>query len=392
MPQQPYLQLVLHWRVSWSLELLVEDGRRKPGPQRRPPRPAALIREGCTVRRLTRMLEARALLARAVSRYQLEVADTRLHYLCKRTTGIRPASNLAVLVRHNDRVSKARLRQAARQLIHSTTASNVIEKHLMSHVRVVSKRRPTVASTLMRHRQFAASLKVEQPPTCRCCNLPASFPRLNGHVVCRSSDLTGQAETLAFLPSQVRTVLRCNAKDVLWPGADDDGAQAEVTDALRHFRSRLQSMGCSFERTPNDDDLSDLARTCILPNARRPIPDGAATVRDAVFTRKWMETRGLIGVEVDKNAGDVGWMCPVALHKLNADLFAPGTHYEAVSEPADVILRRMREAYDALPTAGPSRLVVPASSTRVGPCSGENQNSGSSLHSFQVGSTDCSMH
>ena len=303
---------------------------------------AALMRCGCTQARLLAMLDARALLARIVSRYQLEVADRRLSSLCKRVLNVLPVSNLLVKVPYHHTVHRGALRQVAMNIIGSCHVPKALRSHLLSNLRVVFTKRATALDTLTVHRRFAADMVFESPPQCTCCALPAWFPRLNGHVCVRSSDLLNKAPT-GYLPLDVRAVLSLNSKDTLWPHGDE-GVAVEIARGLRSFVNRLAFLGAHSRVAVEESELLDAAERCTRTLPWSVPSDRAASIKQACFCKRWLLRKGLLGTEVDKNRGDVGWMCPAAMHALNVQLFAPSESYVPVVTPTqDVVRDNMRD-------------------------------------------------
>ena len=175
--------------------------------------------------------------------------------------------------------------------------------------------------TLTVHRRFAADMQLDCPPQCTCCTLPDWLPRLNGHVCVRSSDLLNRAPD-DFLPPDVRTVLSLNSKDTLWPHGDE-GVALEIVRGLCSFINRLASLGVYPRSRVDDTELLLSAESCTREQVWSIPTDRAASVKQALFCRRWLQRKGLLGTEVDKNRGDIGWVCPVAMHALNVQLLTP---------------------------------------------------------------------
>ena len=69
-------------------------------------------------------------------------------------------------------------------------------------------------------------------------------------------------------------------------------------------------------------------------------------MRQANHTRRWMQTRGLVACEVDKNKGEIAWMCERSLHEANTALFSPSSpNYEAAALTSDEELAGYRAAF-----------------------------------------------
>ena len=98
--------------------------------------------------------------------------------------------------------------------------------------------------------------------------------------------------------------LQTAAKEILWP-AGDEGIHSEVELALSTFIDTLRKRGVNVTLT--DPEIRSMARTAITKH-EMILPENALTVRQAVFTKRWMQSRGLVPCEVDKNKGEIAFM------------------------------------------------------------------------------------
>jgi hypothetical protein len=106
-----------------------------------------------------------------------------------------------------------------------------------------------------------------------------------------------------------RRIQRCAPRDAagrdeLWP-AGDEGIHSEVELALNTFIDTLRKRGVNVTLT--DPEIRSMARTAITKH-EMILPENALTVRQAVFTKRWMQSRGLVPCEVDKNKGEIAFM------------------------------------------------------------------------------------
>ena len=83
------------------------------------------------------------------------------------------------------------------------------------------------------------------------------------------------------------------------------GIHSEVELALSTFIDTLRKRGVNTTLT--DPKIRSMARTAITKH-EMILPENALTVRQAVFTKRWMQLRGLVPCEVDKNKGEIAFM------------------------------------------------------------------------------------
>ena len=299
----------------------------------------ALSRAGVEPQRMTNIINARGLLARIVSPSLMEVADRRVSHLCKLTFGMSLPRNLVLKAQMHHNVHRGRLLHAAKYILNKSQAPQAVIAFTLPHLRVVSTKQPSLLDVLSGHRKFARHMAVDNPPTCRCKNLPAAFGRINGHVICLGKDL---ARCGAIKNPDLTTTLSTAAKDVVHPEGDI-GIRQDVRQALRDFTAELQKRGIQADIT--EGEIFQLAENAITAGAV-PVPEGGITMRQANHTRRWMQTRGLVACEVDKNKGEIAWMCERSLHEANTALFSPSSpNYEAAALTSDEELAGYRAAF-----------------------------------------------
>ena len=208
---------------------------------------------------------------------------------------------LTLRIPYSPTLSKNDILQELHSMIKQLKVSNLLKKHLCLRTKVVFTKRRSIESILCNHRSFAKQLDSDTTITCKCKNFK-NFPKVNGHVLCKGTDLPNYYNT---------TVLHANAKNVLVPHTFD--VKQDLSYSLNAFNDSLSTMFNSSVclKTPNIVPLSvrlEAASTIFEKTIVRS-PKLASATHDMPSTqtvkRLKRELQGLVISPLDKNTGNL---------------------------------------------------------------------------------------